>query len=964
MGNKIHLACWRGDVKSLEYYTNNEWCTPQYRKPGVFGVYAVHIIVYKQYTNMALWYNLFYHMNGCEDLDVTFGEGVTAKDLAMSLSGPVVAGLLEMSSMLLRGRHFFRLAQEEMEDINGLRLPMNFDTVVRKGLSNYLLPTLEPHNIHSTLYPGAPRFFTPLFVAVLANDLPFLKVLISKGAQTSLQPPASEGNYGLLHLAAYLDHHHLIPTLVKAGCPIDEDAYPFRSRTPLVIAAHFGNLQSINVLANCTGFDLHSSKGASALFAAAQEGQFHVIPTLIKLGCKVDDSPYSNFIAPLHAAAKGDHVGVVSTLLKFGANAQSITSRGETALHLAAEHGSSDVISTLIKAGLSPYQLQDKDNVFLNPFFKAILRRSLGVLKELIKLGYTPDHHSGFGLLHIAVKIRWHLNQPETTRSMPHGIKNKISIRFLEELIKLGCNVSNIDSESGFLPIHLAAYTNDPAAIQLFINHGCPQNAFTRLPEGQRLTPMQVAARENSAKAIDILAANGCNVDFHHPLEDSALHIAISHGSLKAAKALLTLRASVTLRSQSGLLPMHTAIVHNQIEVIEMLFNHGASVCPGQDESSFIEEIVSSQKNKFRSEIDEVLSHFDSTISSAVLPYSKISSPAEMAAKLILQRIQRVEFPSFATPLMIAVSCKNQAATRKLVELGANINSTVLELAIALGNAKMAELLIDLGAVKDAVFSTGLRPIHTAIQHDHPHVVQSLMDKGCDPTMQTAPRGKSDLSPFQLASLLCRPKILQILYKFTPNVNQISYDHLSPLHLAILQASTCHQFLDGSTRQIVVKVDDSCREETVKLLLEYGCNVNATDEEGLTPLDLAVHYELETIVMILTQAGGERGEKFMDREELRKRVKYLEGKLSSLHEKVNMMEARIHVLETHQMASPSLQETCPKLFNADMDVHSSKCMCACACVRVCVCVFGVTGINTDTSSCICIQPSRECIIMS
>ena len=172
---------------------------------------------------------------------------------------------------------------------------------------------------------------------------------------------------------------------------------------------------------------------------------------------------------------------------------------------------------------------------------------------------------------------------------------------------------------------------------------------------------------------------------------------------------------------------------------------------------------------------------------------------------------------------------------------------------------------------------------------------------------------------------MCHPRILQILHKFVTDVNQVSHDHLSPLHLAILKASINRACADGSSQQIIIKVKPAHQEEAVKLLLEHGCNVNATDEEGLTPLVLAVNYEMESIVMILTQAGGERGKKIKERDKLRKRVEYLQGRVSGFHKKVDRMEERMNALETHQMSSLSVQENSTRMFLIDVDLSKSAC---------------------------------------
>ena len=107
MGNKIHLACWRGDAAALEYYTrDHEYCSPEYKMPDVFGVYPVHILVYRGHIDPYLWQCLFNCMDSYDDFNVTF-NGITPMDLAKGKS--MMQILLSMHQTMLRGRHFYRL---------------------------------------------------------------------------------------------------------------------------------------------------------------------------------------------------------------------------------------------------------------------------------------------------------------------------------------------------------------------------------------------------------------------------------------------------------------------------------------------------------------------------------------------------------------------------------------------------------------------------------------------------------------------------------------------------------------------------------------------------------------------------------------------------------------------------------------------------------------------------------------
>jgi len=56
-------------------------------------------------------------------------------------------------------------------------------------------------------------------------------------------------------------------------------------------------------------------------------------------------------LTPLHVAAFMGHMNVVLFLLQHGANPNSTTVRGETALHLAARANQTDILRILLRNG-------------------------------------------------------------------------------------------------------------------------------------------------------------------------------------------------------------------------------------------------------------------------------------------------------------------------------------------------------------------------------------------------------------------------------------------------------------------------------------------------------------------------------------------------------------------------------------------------------------------------------------
>jgi ankyrin repeat protein len=880
-----------------------EWHPPHYRIPGIFGVHPIHILAFRKHTNFELWYDLFYHMESEEDLHATFGYGFTAKDLAMQNSSLEMIKLLYMQESFLKLTHFYRLG-------NVLSLPHyhmmhSTYTSLGKGLSNSCLPYLTPYTVHNTIYEGAPSYFTPLFVAVLANIPSFLEKVISKGAKPSLQPPTPEGNYGLLHLAARLDHYKLIPILVNAGCDVNGKAQPFEfTRTALVIAAHYGNLRCIKALINCPGFNLQLSAGPHALMSAAQQGQFHVIPTLVRIGCNVDDSPYVFLYRPVHMAAVRNQLGVLRTLLRLGADPFLLTSNGRNALHYAAEYDSAEVISTLVQTGLSPYEPQKRDENFVNlsPYGTAVLFQSLSVLQALVHSNCVIPNTSQVSLLHVALSVRYN-------SKLPSLLSKQVSISFLTELINLGCSVSVIDESSGMACLHIAAHFDDPAVIHLLIKFGCPKNKFTRTTSGCRATAMHVAAERNSVSSILALVANGCDVNFHHPLEKPPLHAAIIAGSLSAVERLLEFGASTSLRDHRGYLPIHAAIYYENIEAIELIVKYDRL------RGNFL-SLQNPPNVEIHDEISKtllVLAQYGVNVSNGGIPFSEMCSPQERAAKMLRDRLLSCKQDVSFSPLEFATRAKKRSAIKKLVDLGADVNAnplvTPLHIASALGYADIAHYLIQMGADYSIVDSCGFNAMHTAIKYNHAEVVQTFIDEGCDPTLPTIIKGEPDLSPFQLACIMCCPQIVALLYEVVPDIHQLTPDHLSPLHLAIIEPGSGLTYSDGHVTMQTIKINMERQEKTLELLLRFGCNVNATDDHcGITPLDLAAKYKLEKISLMLFEAGGERGTAIMNTENLKARIAQLENNYEYINRKVDTMEAALQRFETQQREFQSQQD--------------------------------------------------------
>lgn len=139
--------------------------------------------------------------------------------------------------------------------------------------------------------------------------------------------------------------------------------------TPLIIAAHNGNLKAVQILLKYKpGIELRGNlkhddelvQDCTPLWAAAAAGNFDVVKKLITQRAKVDSKDLTGS-TPLRAAAQKGYLDIVSCLVRNGADVNACKNDGSTALFPACYHGHTDVVDFLIECGAN-VKVKDKDD--------------------------------------------------------------------------------------------------------------------------------------------------------------------------------------------------------------------------------------------------------------------------------------------------------------------------------------------------------------------------------------------------------------------------------------------------------------------------------------------------------------------------------------------------------------------------------------------------------------------------
>ena len=120
-------------------------------------------------------------------------------------------------------------------------------------------------------------------------------------------------------------------------------------------------LQAYNKVVSGNPNAIVGEEGETKLAIAAKNGDVNLVKILIKAGAKIDAKDKSQW-QPLHTACVYDHIEVVKTLLKSGANVNAVIVNefnvGQTALHIANSNGNVEMVETLLANGA---KVNDRD---------------------------------------------------------------------------------------------------------------------------------------------------------------------------------------------------------------------------------------------------------------------------------------------------------------------------------------------------------------------------------------------------------------------------------------------------------------------------------------------------------------------------------------------------------------------------------------------------------------------------
>ena len=431
---------------------------------------------------------------------------------------------------------------------------------------------------------------TPLMIACDDDHLYAVKFLMEHGANVDHQ---DRDGRTAVHHAVNRKAYQCLSYLTENGA--DVNARTYDGRTPLMIATARGYIKVAMYLID-HGAEVHDRTAAlhNAVHCSCTDpSSCEILSCMIENGGDVNAKTFGNR-TPLMTAAEKGQIKVVTYLIEHGVRSTNSTTsdyvnlrddNGQTALHHAVQCFdpiSCEILSCLIERGGDVNSTYDN----CTPLMIAAERGQMKLVTFLIEHGANLDRRDKDDqtALHYAV------------------CGSDVSCEILSYLIENGAEVNAFTRHDNCTPLMLACKYGHLNAVTSLIEHGTKVNlqdaigntavhyalscsngspeVLTRLMRDRAAvnsactrdngTPLMIACQYGHMNAVSVLIEHGANMDLQDKNGDTALHYAVNAGAVDTLLDLGALHL-IPVCNKHGLTPLLQASNRRKSEKVKCL---------------------------------------------------------------------------------------------------------------------------------------------------------------------------------------------------------------------------------------------------------------------------------------------------------------------------------------------------------------------------------------------------------
>ena len=354
------------------------------------------------------------------------------------------------------------------------------------------------------------------FLSVVCSLFSFFQQTIVGGASANQDNKESDQLYS----AAILGDVTKIESLLSLGFPVD--SRDVTNRTPLMIAALYGELQAVKCLVGKGASpSLEDNDGWNSLHFASLSDNTDIELLLLTHGPDID-STTADGVTPLMIAADNDKLQAVKCLLGKGASPSLENNNGCNSLHFASKSGNPDIIELLLLA--HGHDIDSTTGQGVTPLMIGAGKGKLQAVTLLIGKGASPslEDNNGWNSLHYAsrsdntdiIELLLLTHGPDIDSTTAKGSTPLMiaslycKLQAVTFLIGKGAS-SSLEDNKGRNSLHWASFNGNTVIIDTLLSYGVDIESQTKFGE----TPLMIARRRGHTEAVTYLLSKGAKSD-------------------------------------------------------------------------------------------------------------------------------------------------------------------------------------------------------------------------------------------------------------------------------------------------------------------------------------------------------------------------------------------------------------------------------------------------------------------
>lgn len=768
---------------------------------------------------------------------------------------------------------------------------------------------------------------TPFLAACTSGQLNAVKYLVSMGADLNA---TTEENANALAISCEFGHLNVVKYLIEEQ-KFDMNSYLIQGKTPMCIAAENGHINIMEYLVN-KGVDPQqkSLSGDKPIYYAVKNNKSEAFEFLLARGGDINE--LSSDGQPLLVTAyTNNYPELTQLIIDRGANLSIINKVGMNFLHFICGKGDMVLATLALHHGLDVNKQRSTDNA--TPYIMACYSGNIELMqylenngantKVLTRNSITPFYAVCEGGNLIAVQHLISLNVDTKTRDIYYispflaacksgkfdVVKYLISTfpDCLNDTDVNQCNAFYYACQSGNIDLvtflyqtntfdvnarywnkntalHTACYNGHLDVVKFLLKRKA--DLFTATSSGS--FPIHLAAKNNKVSVVEYLIKEDKRLlEIRGPKMNTPFMMAALNEAKGVCKYLMSKKANIYTRNDTGLTPMHLAAAQGNLRMLKMLLKIGFDVNEVLNrETPLSRSAMYNQwdcvkfliEHSAQKESATTLSALHRTVEENRLTDFKhfiklgfdVNEEGEMDRNpLIVATIKG--FDDFIDYLLAnnavvnkldskPYSALNYAIDRgdietikKLIQHRADVNVSLDEItpfiqAIRVNNKEIFDLLYLQGAFINVTSKSGIFPIHEAATSNDLYYIENLVKWG---SFIDQPTVYDWRTPLMFAVLSGNQLLFKWIIDQQANIYMRDIDGNSAFGLSMISgkldfAETLIQRgadlneTDYRGNTIVCKVCSLNHKDSVYFLIDRGAFPNAFDSNHNTLLNIAI----------------------------------------------------------------------------------------------------------------------------